>query len=147
MIVSLKQNADADAVRRKLAERGLWVSGVGQGSAGEPLYYAIAPFSAAADVLHTVQSNVSTHIARLERELGVTLVDRAAGRLTEEGEVVVARARRIAGELDAPVDAADARKRSGSLPRSPCVMLPVQINSATCSSERSWERAMASRPL
>ncbi len=49
MIVSLKQNADADAVRRKLAERGLWVSGVGQGSAGEPLYYAIAPYSAAAD--------------------------------------------------------------------------------------------------
>jgi len=60
-------------------------------------------FSAAADVLHTVQSNVSTHIARLERELGAILVDRAAGRLTEEGEVVVARARRIAGELDALV--------------------------------------------
>lgn len=60
-------------------------------------------FSAAADALHTVQSNVSTHIARLERELGVILVDRAAGRLTEEGDVVVARARRIAGELDALV--------------------------------------------
>ncbi|MEX2659178.1 MAG: LysR family transcriptional regulator [Acidimicrobiales bacterium] len=60
-------------------------------------------FSAAADVLHTVQSNVSTHIARLERELGAILVDRAAGRLTEEGEAVVARARRIAGELDALV--------------------------------------------
>ncbi|HUF33990.1 MAG TPA: LysR family transcriptional regulator [Acidimicrobiales bacterium] len=58
-------------------------------------------FSAAADVLHTVQSNVSTHVARLERELGATLVDRSAGRLTEEGEVVVARARRIAAELDA----------------------------------------------
>src|SRR4051812_41926055 len=57
-------------------------------------------FSAAADVLHTVQSNVSTHIARLERELNVTLVDRAAGRLTEEGEVVVARARRVAAELE-----------------------------------------------
>ena len=58
-------------------------------------------FSAAADVLHTVQSNVSTHIARLERELGATLVDRSAGRLTEEGEVVVARARRVQAELDA----------------------------------------------
>ena len=46
-------------------------------------------FSAAADVLHTVQSNVSTHIARLERELGVTLVDRAAGRLTEEGVAAI----------------------------------------------------------
>ena len=58
-------------------------------------------FSAAADLLHTVQSNVSTHVARLERELGVTLVDRAGGRLTEEGEAVVARARRVAAELEA----------------------------------------------
>lgn len=58
-------------------------------------------FSAAAEVLHTVQSNVSTHVARLERELGVTLVDRAGGRLTEEGEAVVARARRVAAELEA----------------------------------------------
>ncbi|HVM54965.1 MAG TPA: LysR family transcriptional regulator [Acidimicrobiales bacterium] len=58
-------------------------------------------FSAAAEILHTVQSNVSTHVARLERELGVTLVDRAAGRLTDEGEVVVARARRVAAELEA----------------------------------------------
>jgi LysR family hydrogen peroxide-inducible transcriptional activator len=56
-------------------------------------------FSAAADSLHTVQSNVSTHVARLERELGATLVDRAAGRLTEEGELVVARARRVQAEL------------------------------------------------
>src|SRR5439155_22644721 len=58
-------------------------------------------FSAAADALHTVQSNVSTHVARLERELGTTLVDRSAGRLTEEGELVVARARRVHAELDA----------------------------------------------
>lgn len=58
-------------------------------------------FSAAARALHTVQSNVSTHVARLERELGATLVDRSSGRLTQEGEVVVARARRIQAELDA----------------------------------------------
>jgi DNA-binding transcriptional LysR family regulator len=58
-------------------------------------------FSAAADRLHTVQSNVSTHVARLERELGVTLVDRAGGRLTDEGRAVVARARRVQSELDA----------------------------------------------
>lgn len=58
-------------------------------------------FSAAATRLHTVQSNVSTHVARLEKELGVTLVDRAAGRLTAEGEVVVARARRVQTELEA----------------------------------------------
>src|SRR5579883_845648 len=60
-------------------------------------------FSAAADALHTVQSNVSSHVARLERELGVTLVDRQAGRLTEEGELVVARARRVDNELSSLV--------------------------------------------
>lgn len=58
-------------------------------------------FSAAADALHTVQSNVSTHVARLERELDVTLFDRAAGHLTDEGRAVVVRARRIAAEIDA----------------------------------------------
>jgi LysR family hydrogen peroxide-inducible transcriptional activator len=57
-------------------------------------------FSAAARSLNTVQSNVSTHIARLERELGALLVDRAGGLLTEEGEMVVERARRIQRELD-----------------------------------------------
>jgi DNA-binding transcriptional LysR family regulator len=60
-------------------------------------------FSAAATALHTVQSNVSTHIARLERELNAVLVDRSAGRLTEEGEAVANRARRIKAELDALV--------------------------------------------
>jgi DNA-binding transcriptional LysR family regulator len=60
-------------------------------------------FSAAADALHTVQSNVSTHIRRLEHELGVVLVDRSAGRLTGEGEAVVARARRVQAEIDALV--------------------------------------------
>jgi LysR family hydrogen peroxide-inducible transcriptional activator len=58
-------------------------------------------FSAAARALHTVQSNVSTHVARLERELGATLIDRSSGTLTEEGQAVVARARRIQAELDA----------------------------------------------
>lgn len=58
-------------------------------------------FSAAARAMHTVQSNVSTHIARLERELGVTLYDRVSGTLTDEGQAVVSRARHIQGELDA----------------------------------------------
>jgi LysR family hydrogen peroxide-inducible transcriptional activator len=58
-------------------------------------------FSAAAEALATVQSNVSAHIARLEKELGATLVDRSAGRLTEEGQAVVDRARRIEAELEA----------------------------------------------
>ncbi len=57
-------------------------------------------FSAAARALYTVQSNVSSHIARLEKELGVTLVDRAQGGLTEDGVRVVERARRVLNELD-----------------------------------------------
>lgn len=60
-------------------------------------------FSAAARALHTVQSNISAHIARLERELGVTLVDRSSGKLTEEGRAVVDRARRVQAELEALV--------------------------------------------
>lgn len=57
-------------------------------------------FSAAARSLYTVQSNVSAHISRLEKELGVTLVDRAHGGLTDEGARVVERARRILNEID-----------------------------------------------
>lgn len=58
-------------------------------------------FSAAARALHTVQSNVSTHVARLERELDAILVDRRTGELTAEGEVVVLRALRVTAELQA----------------------------------------------
>jgi DNA-binding transcriptional LysR family regulator len=60
-------------------------------------------FSSAAASLHTVQSNVSGHIKRLERELGVQLVDRQTGRLTEEGVAVEARARAVQAELEAIV--------------------------------------------
>ena len=61
-------------------------------------------FSAAARALHTVQSNVSTHVARLEQEVGSTLIDRAEGELTMEGEIVADRARRILAELRAIED-------------------------------------------
>jgi DNA-binding transcriptional LysR family regulator len=57
-------------------------------------------FSAAARALYTVQSNVSGHVAKLERELGVALVDRSNGTLTEEGVRVVERARRVLNEID-----------------------------------------------
>jgi len=60
-------------------------------------------FSAAAEALHTVQSNVSAHVARLEKELRVMLVDRQAGRLTLEGTIVAGRAQRVRGELDGVV--------------------------------------------
>ena len=58
-------------------------------------------FSAAAASLHTVQSNVSSHVARLEKELGVQLVDRQSGTLTEEGAAVVERGRRAISEIEA----------------------------------------------
>ena len=58
-------------------------------------------FSGAAASLHTVQSNVSGHIKRLERELGTTLVDRQTGQLTEEGKAVEGRARAVQAELEA----------------------------------------------
>ena len=61
-------------------------------------------FSAAARALHTVQSNVSAHIARLETELGVEVVDRRTGTLTEEGDAVVG-----------PGPADPARARGGDL--------------------------------
>jgi len=57
-------------------------------------------FSAAARALQTVQSNISTHVARLERELDTVLIDRATGNLTEQGFVVAERSRRIRAELD-----------------------------------------------
>lgn len=60
-------------------------------------------FSAAAVAIGTVQSNVSAHVARLERELDVVLVERSSGRLTAEGLVVVGRGRRMMGELEAMV--------------------------------------------
>jgi molybdate transport repressor ModE-like protein len=57
-------------------------------------------FSAAARALYTVQSNVSGHIARLEKDLGVILVDRQRGGLTDDGVIVVEKARRVLHELD-----------------------------------------------
>jgi len=56
-------------------------------------------FTAAAKATHTVQSNISTHVARLEKELDTTLIDRSTGQPTEEGNAVVVRARRIQNEL------------------------------------------------
>jgi DNA-binding transcriptional LysR family regulator len=58
-------------------------------------------FSAAADALLTVQSNVSAHVKKLEHELNTTLIDRSTGTLTTTGELAVARARRAQSELDA----------------------------------------------
>src|SRR6516162_2750724 len=60
-------------------------------------------FTAAADTLHTVQSNVSEHVRQLETELGVQLMVRGRrGTVpTEFGVRVIERARAIRSEIEA----------------------------------------------
>jgi LysR family hydrogen peroxide-inducible transcriptional activator len=60
-------------------------------------------FTAAADALATVQSNVSDQVRQLEAELGVRLLvrSRRGAAPTEFGAVVLDRARRVQRELDA----------------------------------------------
>lgn len=57
-------------------------------------------FSGAAAAMETVQSNISTHISKLESELEVLLVDRRTGHLTIEGTAVASRARLILSEME-----------------------------------------------
>ncbi|HEY7136622.1 MAG TPA: LysR family transcriptional regulator [Acidimicrobiia bacterium] len=59
-------------------------------------------FTAAADALNTVQSNVSEQVRQLEQELGAELLvrGRKGARPTECGTLVVERARRIRRELE-----------------------------------------------
>ena len=71
-------------------------------------------FSAAARALHTVQSNVSTHVAKLEKELGAALVDRHTMQPTAEGRAVLERARRIRTELQAINDDIVAQRHEGA---------------------------------
>lgn len=95
-------------------------------------------FSGAAKALATAQSNVSAHIARLENELGVSLVERSSGLLTQEGEIVLARARRIIHEvedIDADIhslgDTASGDCRVGVLGTTARWLMPPLLNSLT----------------
>jgi len=60
-------------------------------------------FSAAARKLHRVQSAISTAMANLETQLGVPLWDRTTkvAKLTDQGQSVLAAARKICTEVDA----------------------------------------------
>jgi DNA-binding transcriptional LysR family regulator len=60
-------------------------------------------FSAAARKLHRVQSAISTAMANLETQLGIALWDRSTkvARLTDQGQSVLAAARKICTEVDA----------------------------------------------
>src|SRR4051794_18042274 len=75
-------------------------------------------FSAAAEALNYTQPAVSQQVARLERQTGVTLVDRTPRgiRLTAAGEALLRRTERVLAELQAAEDelgeiAAEARGR------------------------------------
>jgi DNA-binding transcriptional LysR family regulator len=59
-------------------------------------------FSAAARKLHRVQSAVSTAMANLETQLGVSLWDRSTkiAKLTDQGQAIVAAARKVCSEAD-----------------------------------------------
>jgi DNA-binding transcriptional LysR family regulator len=60
-------------------------------------------FSAAARKLHRVQSAISTAMANLESQLGVPLWDRSTkvARLTDQGQTILAAARKVCTEVDA----------------------------------------------
>jgi DNA-binding transcriptional LysR family regulator len=59
-------------------------------------------FSRAAEHLHIAQPPLSQQIQRLERELGVTLIDRTTRpiRLTNEGEVLLEHALEVISAFD-----------------------------------------------
>ncbi|RPA65262.1 LysR family transcriptional regulator [Gordonia oryzae] len=67
-------------------------------------------FTAGAQTVRVSQSGVSTQIAKLERELGVTLFDRTSRRvsLTEEGRSLLPAIRQALSGLDAVTDTANA---------------------------------------
>jgi DNA-binding transcriptional LysR family regulator len=76
-------------------------------------------FGRAAAREHIVQSALSQQIQRLERELGVSLVDRSTHhvRVTEVGEIFLAEVRRVLAQLDHAVVAARAAPESRSVIR------------------------------
>lgn len=76
-------------------------------------------FSSSARVLHVSQSAISEQISDLEREIGVALLVRGQHkiRLTEQGEVFLAEAKKVLAAADHAVDMAQrsARGESGAL--------------------------------
>jgi len=76
-------------------------------------------FSAAADALHLTQPAVSRHVAKLERETGMRLVDRLPGRLrlTDAGRALVEHAETVMAALSAAERSLDALRgaQAGSL--------------------------------
>lgn len=80
-------------------------------------------FTAAAAALNITQPAVSQHVAKLEREVGATLLERSARRvaLTPAGEVLLRHARRLLTGLD------DARRELAAVARSDTGRLRVAV--------------------
>jgi len=80
-------------------------------------------FTAAAVALNITQPAVSQHVAKLEREVGATLLERSARRvaLTPAGEVLLRHARRLLTGLD------DARRELAAVARSDAGGLRVAV--------------------
>ncbi|MBF8184337.1 LysR family transcriptional regulator [Nonomuraea sp. K274] len=90
-------------------------------------------FSAAAEAVHRSQPRVSTHVAALEREAGVSLFDRSKRpvELTEAGAVLAEHARTILRQLGNAEEAMAARRGSarrlvtlGSYPSAGAAFVP-----------------------
>jgi DNA-binding transcriptional LysR family regulator len=112
-------------------------------------------FTAASEQVHRSQSRVSAHIAALERDLGVRLLDRSRrpATPTAAGEVFARHAREIVGGLDSARNAIGALRgldeRSLTLVTTPCVgaaLFPSVLARVTADrpglrvllAERSW---------
>jgi DNA-binding transcriptional LysR family regulator len=78
----------------------------------------LGSFSNAARALHLAQPTISLHVSELESRLGTPLVVRGGRRVlpTAAGEVLVARARRLLGDVEEAVDAVK-RHRDGRVGR------------------------------
>jgi len=93
-------------------------------------------FSAAAEALHLTQSAVSQHVAALEREVGLPVVERSTRPigLTEAGHALVKHARAVLARLDdAEQELAQiagrwrGRLRFGSFPSALTTFVPTAV--------------------
>ncbi len=62
--------------------------------------YEYGSFTAAAEALETVQSNISAHVSKLEAELNTVLVDRSTGQITPAGRIVVDCAKQVNVDIE-----------------------------------------------
>jgi molybdate transport repressor ModE-like protein len=99
-------------------------------------------FSAAAEALHLTQPAVSRHVAKLERETGMRLVDRLPGRLrlTDAGRALVEHAETVMAALSAAERSLDAL-RGGEAGTLRIASFPSAAVSLVAGALRAFHRA------